>query len=189
FLNAPATSYLATGESPGPDSRPRSSQTYAFTGSDGLPFAIHLSSPPKFWEGLARASGHPELIEDKRFKTRADRQRNYLELQQTLGMIMKEKPRSYWLERLEAEDVPHTPVYNMAELFQDPHLKHMGMEIEIPRGERAPIRTVRFPIDYGNTPSPHPGPPPDLGQHTQELLTALGYDPDRIAILREKGVI
>jgi crotonobetainyl-CoA:carnitine CoA-transferase CaiB-like acyl-CoA transferase len=189
FLIDPATKYLATGEVPGPISRPRASQTYAFVASDGLPFAIHLSTPPKFWEGMARASGHPGLIEDPRFKTVDDRRRNYHELQQTLGKILKEKPRSYWLEKLVAEDVPHTPIYNMAELFQDPQLEHMGMKIEIPRGERAPIRTVRFPIDYSETPPPHPGPPPDLGQHTHETLKGLGYETEQIAALKEKGVI
>lgn len=189
FLNAPATEYLASGEIPGPTSRPRSSQTYAFATADGLLLAIHLSSPPKFWEGLCKALDHPELIEDPRFKTRADRRRNYGELQQTLGAIMKEKPRSYWLERLEAEDVPHTPVYNMAELFQDPHIKHMGMEIEIAREKKPPIRTVRFPVDYSETKIPPPAPPPELGEHNLEFFKPLGWDEKRLADLKEKGVI
>lgn len=189
FLIAPATECLATGEIPGPTSRPRASQTYAFAGSDGLPFAIHLSSPPKFWEGLCKAAGHTELIDDPRFKTRVDRRRNYEELQQTLAAIMKEKPRSYWLERLEAEDVPHTPVYNMAELFQDPHIKHMGLEIKIDREKKPPIRTVRFPVDYSVTATPHPAPPPELGEHNIEFFKPLGYDDKQIAELKEKGVI
>lgn len=189
FLIAPATECLATGEIPGPTSRPRASQTYAFAGSDGLPFAIHLSSPPKFWEGLCKAAGHPELIDDPRFKTRADRRRNYEELQRTLGAIMREKPRSYWLQRLEAEDVPHTPVYNMAELFQDPHIKHMELEIEIARGKKPPIRTVRFPVDYSETKTPHPAPPPELGEHNLEFFRPLGCDEKKLADLKERGVI
>lgn len=189
FLIAHATEYLATGEIPGPASRPRASQTYAFAASDGLLFAIHLSSPPKFWEGLCKAAGRPELIDDPRFKSRADRRRNYEELQRTLGVIMKEKPRSHWLERLAAEDVPHTPVYNMAELFQDPHIRHMGMEIEIAREKRAPIRTVRFPIDYSETKIPHPAAPPGLGEHNLEFFKPLGWDEKALADLKEKGVI
>lgn len=189
FLNAPATEYLATGEIPGPTTRPRSSQTYAFACSDGRLLAIHLSSPPKFWEGLCKAAGHPELIADPRFKSRAERRRNYHELQKTLGAIVKEKPRSYWLERLEAEDVPHTPVYDMAELFEDPHIKHMGLEIEIPRENKKPIRTVRFPVDYGETKIPHPAPPPELGEHNLEFFQPLGRDEKALAELKEKGVI
>ncbi len=189
FLTAPATEYLATGKIPGPTSRPRNSQTYAFACSDGSLIAIHLSSPPKFWEGLCKAAGHPELIEDPRFKTRTERRRNYEELQRVLGAIMKEKPRAYWLERLEAEDVPHTPVYNMAELFEDPHLKHMGMEIRIEREKKPAIRTVRFPVDYGETKIPHPAPPPELGEHNLEFFKPLGWDEKRLADLKEKGVI
>ncbi len=102
---------------------------------------------------------------------------------------MKEKPRSYWLERLEAEDVPHTPVYNMAELFQDPHIKHMGMEIEIAREKQSTIRTVRFPVDYSETKITHPAPPPGLGEHNLEFLKPLGWDEKTLADLKEKGVI
>ncbi len=129
FLIAPATDSLATGKIPGPYTRPMQSQTYAFSGSDGLPFAIHLSSPQKFWEGLCKAAGHPELIDDPRFNTRPNRRKNYDELARVFGEFFKEKPRAYWMEQLEANDVPHTPVYNIQEVFQDPQIKHMGLEI------------------------------------------------------------
>jgi len=189
FLIAPATETLATGQIPGPYTRPRQSQTYAFSGSDGLPFAIHLSSPQKFWEGLCKAVGRPEMIDDSRFKTRPDRRRNYDELNKTFAAFFKEKPRSYWLEQLEANDVPHTPVYNMAEVFQDPQIKHMGMEIHIERQNKPTIHTVRFPVDYSETKVPHPAPPPDLGEHNAEFFKPLGYDEKKLAELKEKGVI
>lgn len=87
---------------------------------------------------------------------------------------MKEKPRSYWMERLEALDVPYAPIYGMVELFQDAHIQHMGMEIA--REKKPPIRTVRFPVDYGDMKVPLPGPPPELGEHNRNFLRPLGYD-------------
>jgi crotonobetainyl-CoA:carnitine CoA-transferase CaiB-like acyl-CoA transferase len=189
FLIAPATETLAHGQAPGPYTRPRQSQTYAFSSSDGLPFAIHLSSPQKFWEGLCKAVGHAEMIEDPRFNTRPNRRKNYDELSKTFGELFREKPRAYWMEQLEANDVPHTPVYNLKEVFEDPQLKHMGVEIHIERKSKPTIRTVRFPLEYSETKIPHPTPPPDLGEHNAEFLKALGYDDTKIAEFKEKGVI
>ena len=189
FLIAPATETLAHGQPPGPYTRPRQSQTYAFSGSDGLPFAIHLSSPQKFWDGLCKSVDRPDLIEDPRFKTRPDRRKNYDDLHNTFAAIFKEKPRSHWLERLEANDVPHTPVYNLKEVFEDPQIKHMGMEITIERATRPTIRTVKFPVEYSDTKIPHPAPPPELGEHNNEFLKSLGYEEKKIAELKEKGVI
>jgi formyl-CoA transferase len=189
FLIAPATETLAHGQPPGPYTRPRQSQTYAFSGSDGLPFAIHLSSPQKFWEGLCKSVERPDLIEDPRFKTRPDRRKNYDDLNKTFAAIFKEKPRPHWLERLEANDVPHTPVYNLKEVFEDPQIKHMGMEIQIERATRPTIRTVKFPVNYSDTKIPHPAPPPELGEHNNEFLNSFGYDEKKIAELKEKGVI
>jgi crotonobetainyl-CoA:carnitine CoA-transferase CaiB-like acyl-CoA transferase len=189
FLNAPATETFAHGRVPGPYTRPRQSQTYAFACADGAMLAIHLSSPHKFWEGLCKSVEHPELIEDPRFKARADRRANYDELNKAFAVFFKEKPRSYWIERLEANDVPHTPVYNLKEVFDDPQVKHMGMEIAIERKSKPTIRTVKFPLEYSETKSPHPMPPPELGEHNAEFLKPLGYDEKKIAELKEKGVI
>jgi crotonobetainyl-CoA:carnitine CoA-transferase CaiB-like acyl-CoA transferase len=189
LLNAPATECLASSDIPGPISRPRASQAYAFTAADGLPFAVHLSSPPKFWEGLARALGHPELIEDPRFKSRPDRRRHYEELQRLLATFVREKPRAYWFERLEKEDVPYTPIYNMQEVFDDPQIKHLRMQIEIPRADKPAIRTVRFPADYSRSATDRPAPPPELGEHNLDILTPLGYDQEKLAALKEKGVL
>ena len=189
FLNAPATETLAHGRPPGPYTRPRQSQTYAFSASDGLPFAIHLSSPQKFWEGLCNAAGHPELIDDPRFNTRPNRRKNYDELNQTFAEFFRQKPRAHWLAQLETHDVPHTPVYNLQEVFEDPQIKHMGLEIKIDRQHKPAIRTVRFPLDYSDTKIPHPAPPPELGEHNDEFLKALGYDDAKLADLKEKGII
>jgi len=189
FLIAPATETLAHGQPPGPYTRPRHSQTYAFSSSDGLPFAIHLSSPQKFWEGLCKAAGHPELIEDPRFNTRPNRRKNYDELSKTFGEIFREKSRAYWMDQLETNDVPHTPVYNLQEVFQDPQIKHMGMEIEIERKNKPSIRTVKFPLEYSDTKMSHPTAPPELGEHNAEFLTSLGYDDKKIAEFKEKGII
>ena len=106
FLNAPATETLAHGRVPGPYTRPRQSQTYAFACADGAMLAIHLSSPQKFWEGLCKSVEHPELIEDPRFNTRPNRRTNYDELNKTFAVFFKEQPRSVWIEKLEANDVP-----------------------------------------------------------------------------------
>src|SRR6185369_6062174 len=189
FLIAPATDSLATGKIPGPYTRPMQSQTYAFTGSDGAMFAIHLSSPQKFWEGLCKAAGHPELIEDPRFSTRPNRRKNYNELAKTFADFFKEQPRAHWMERLEAEDVPHTPVYDMQEVFQDPQIKHMNLEIEIKRENKPNIRTVAFPNVYSETKNPHPAPPPELGEHNAEYLLSLGYTEQQVVEFKEKGII
>jgi crotonobetainyl-CoA:carnitine CoA-transferase CaiB-like acyl-CoA transferase len=189
FLNAPATETLAHGRPPGPYTRPRQSQTYAFSGSDGLPFAIHLSSPQKFWEGLCKAAERPEMIDDPRFNTRLSRRKNYDELNKTFAEFFRQKPRVHWLAQLEANDVPHTPVYNLAEVFEDPQIKHMGLQIQIDRKSKPSIRTVKFPLEYSDTKIPHPAPPPELGEHNADFLRALGYDAEQIAELKEKGVI
>ena len=106
FLVAPATETLAGAPAPGPMGRPTASQTYAWLASDGLALTVHLSSPPKFWEGLARAVDRAELLEDPRFKTRQARRAHYRELRDELAVVFRTRPRQVWLERLSAHDVP-----------------------------------------------------------------------------------
>jgi crotonobetainyl-CoA:carnitine CoA-transferase CaiB-like acyl-CoA transferase len=85
--------------------------------------------------------------------------------------------------------VPHTPVYNLKEVFEDPQIQHMGMEIQIERATKPTIRTVKFPLEYSADKIQHPAPPPELGEHNAEFLQSLGYDNARISELKEKGVV
>jgi crotonobetainyl-CoA:carnitine CoA-transferase CaiB-like acyl-CoA transferase len=183
------THLFSEGEVMGPFSRPSVSQSYVLPCADGKWIALHMSSPPKFWQGLARAAGRPDLIEDPRFKARTDRRRNYDALHAELAPIFATQPRAHWLARLEAEEVPHGPMYDVREVFDDPHIQHMGMQIAIERPGRPTIRTVRSPLDYSDTPQPHPAPPPELGEHTEAVLSRAGYDAEAIAGFREQGII
>ncbi|HYT53726.1 MAG TPA: CoA transferase, partial [Verrucomicrobiae bacterium] len=79
--------------------------------------------------------------------------------------------------------------YNLQEVFQDPQIKHMGMEIEIERKNKPSIRTVKFPLEYSDTKISHPTAPPELGEHNAEFLKPLGYDDTKIAEFKEKGII
>lgn len=190
FLCEQVTSYLDAGEVPGPYTRPRSAQVYAFVAQDGLPFAVHLSSPPKFWQGLARAIGKPELIDDPRFKTKQDRVRNYLALDAILKEAIRQKPRAEWFRILEELDVPYTPIYTMAEVFQDPQVQHMNM-VETVRitGYEEPLKTGGYPLLLSDTPCATVLPPPLLGEHTEPILRQLGYSPEQIAEWRAAKVI
>ena len=60
-------------------------------------------------------------------RTRPNRRTNYDELNKTFAVFFKEKPRAHWVDRLEANDVPHTPVYNLKEVFDDPQVKHRAL--------------------------------------------------------------
>jgi crotonobetainyl-CoA:carnitine CoA-transferase CaiB-like acyl-CoA transferase len=129
------------------------------------------------------------VIDDPRFNTRPNRRKNYNELNRVFAEFFKEKPRAYWMEQLEANDVPHTPVYNLLEVFEDPQIKHMGLEIKIERKAKPTIRTVKYPNEFSDTKVPHPLAPPELGEHNAEFLKPLGYDDARLAEFKEKGII
>src|SRR5215207_4913433 len=148
FLIAPATEALAGERVQGPLGRPSASQTYAWVAADGLPFTVHLSSPQKFWEGLCRTAERPDLLTDPRCSTRAARREHYEWLRDELAPVFAARPRAHWLAGLEAAGVPHAPIYNMAEVFDDPQMQHMGLQIDLPRAGKSTVRTVGTPVEY-----------------------------------------
>jgi formyl-CoA transferase len=180
--------YLMTGAVADKLSRARRSQSYAFVAGDGRPFAVHLSTPHKFWQGLCEAAGRPELLEDPRFRTKGDRIRNYHELRRELAATFRTRPRDEWLARFEQHDVPAGPLHTVAEALEDPQVRHLDMVRTWGEGERA-VRLVGFPVEMEGTPLSPGLPPPALGEHTEEILAELGYVPEQIARLREEGAI
>src|SRR5205823_183263 len=137
-----AVRYLATGVIPKRTTRVHLAQVYAAVASDGLPLAIHLSSPQKFWQGLADVMGRPELKADARFVKAEARIANYDALEQIIREWCSSKPRDELLATLTRNDVPAAPILNMKEVFEDPQTRHLGMQVEIPHPKMGSVSLV-----------------------------------------------
>jgi len=167
------THFFAEGEVMGPYSRPSVSQSYTLKCSDGKWVALHMSSPEKFWRGLAEAIERPEIFEDPRFSSREARIQNQDQLIALLGGIFATRPRAQWCQRLEAQDVPYAPMYDTSEALQDPQARHLQLEIQGTHPVLGKWTTVRSPVSFDGVRPTDVVPPPLLGEHNEEIRSAL----------------
>ena len=168
-----AARYFENGEVPARATRARSAQVFGFVGSDGKPFVVHLSSPPKFWQGLARVVGHPEWIEEARFIDKDARRKAYPELSKLLAEAFKTNTRDYWLAKLLEADVPSGPVYNFEEVYADPQVQHLGMRVEVPHPLVGSVALMASGVSLSDTPAAIRSAAPALGAHNDEVLGSL----------------
>jgi crotonobetainyl-CoA:carnitine CoA-transferase CaiB-like acyl-CoA transferase len=159
------THYFSAGEIMGPYSRPSVSQSYVFECADGKWIALHMSSPPKFWEGLADAIDRPDLFEDPRFADRPARIAHQEELIALMAPIFRTRPRTKWCAVLEERGVPYAPVYDSSEALEDRQARHLGIEVEAWHPAMGRFRTVRFPVSFDGQRMSEVQPPPTLGEH------------------------
>lgn len=150
-------------------SRPRVSQSYVLECADGKWIALHMSSPEKFWQGLAKAMERADIFEDERFASRLSRVDHQDELIPVLAAIFKKRDRAQWCARLVANDVPHAPMYATDEVVEDPQAKHLQLFVEAKHPVMGEFRTVRSPVTYDGQRPLEVTAPPVLGEHTDEL--------------------
>ena len=164
------THYFSEDEVMGPYSRPSVSQSYVLECADGLWIALHMSSPEKFWQGLANAIERPRLFDDPRFATREARIVHQEDLIDLLGGLFRTQPRATWCERLEAEDVPHAPMYDTREAMQDPQARHLQLEVSTDHPEGGIWRTIRSPVSFDGERALEVTAPPTLGADNAAIL-------------------
>ncbi|MEZ5787055.1 MAG: CoA transferase [Xanthobacteraceae bacterium] len=152
--------------------RVAASQSFALVCADGKALALHLSSLPKFWDALVAALGRPELRDDPRYKSRADRYRNYEALRQELLAAFQTRPRAEWMARLAAAEVPFAPIYEITEVPADPQVAHLGTFYSMAASDGASVRMTNCPIWFDGRRVAPRSAPPLLGEHTAELLPA-----------------
>ncbi len=167
------THFFAEGEVMGPLSRPSVSQSYVFECADGKWIALHLSSPPKFWEGLLKATEREDLAQDPRFAERLDRIRHQDALIEILTPVFKTRPRAEWCERLLAHEVPHAPAYDSDEALEDPQAQHLKLKISVPSRVLGTFTTVRAPYNFDGEAELTVRPPPVLNEHGAEIRAEL----------------
>lgn len=188
FIESHVADYLNGGEVVSRENFPKG-RIYCFITSDKRPLVIHLSGHQEAWEGLLKAAGRTDLVEDPRFATRRTRTEHHYEIVKILQEEFHKQPRDYWLERLDANNTPNAPINTIQEVFEDPQVKHMGIPKQIHHPKMGTSNLIGSPVNLSDTPAQFFRPAPLLGEQTEEILNRLGYDKGAIERLRVRGII
>jgi CoA:oxalate CoA-transferase len=142
------------------------------------------------WAKFCRLINRQELIEDPRFRTNPLRSKNVEKLIPVLADEFLKRTTKEWSDLFEGADLPYTPINNIREICEDPHIQHRNMLVEIEQPGIGKIRIPGSPIHLSETPGEVYAPAPLLGQHSEEVLKdILGYPQEEIDQLKREGVI
>lgn len=169
------THYFSEGLIMGPSSRPHVSQSYVFECLDGKWLALHMSSPPKFWENLAAVVGRPDMLAMPQFATRDARIDHYEDVVAFLAPIFATRNRDDWCTDLQAGEVPHSPVRTSAEVAESAQAAALGLVIEDPDGPHGHFRTIRSPVAFDGERMTRVTAPPVLGADNEAIVTPLRH--------------
>ncbi|HUT67599.1 MAG TPA: CaiB/BaiF CoA-transferase family protein [Dehalococcoidales bacterium] len=184
--------YLNTGEIPRAlgTRHPVITPFQAFQTKDGY-IALALRGGIKDqWPLFCAAIDRVDIIDDPRFEDGWLRTQNYQALESILTDAMKTRTTREWVEELERADIPCGPVNNIEQAASDPQIKARGMIINVRHPEAGNFRVVNSPFKFSRTPCKVERASPDLGQHTQDVLSRLlGMSHQEIVQLKDSGVI
>lgn len=175
--------------SPGERTSPANPMSNSYQCKDERWLQFVFTEPDRYWPGFCRSLGLENLIEDPRFATNAARAENSRELVLIFDKVFATKTADQWAPLLRKEDLIYAPVMKLNELDTDEQIlsNHYITEVNHPTLGR--VKETGHPIKYSETPANIGArPAPHLGEHTQEVLSELGYGRDQIEALHKKGV-
>ena len=180
---------LCTGEVPERwgNAHPNVVPYQVFETSDGY-VALAIGNDPQ-WQRFCEAAGATELAGDERFATNPKRVVNREALIPLLEEVFKKRTREDWLGLCARMDVPAGPVNNVKQVFEDRQVLAREMLVEMPHPTAETVKMAGTPLNLSETPAKPRSAPPLLGEHTDEILMALGKSPEAIAELRRDGVV
>ncbi|OGO51185.1 MAG: hypothetical protein A2148_08935 [Chloroflexi bacterium RBG_16_68_14] len=141
------------------------------------------SLEPHFWANLCRVMGREDFIPHQHDVEKRD------EIFAHFREQFRAKTRDEWFELLKQTDICVAPVYSLDEALQDPHNLARGMVVEVEHPQAGRVKQVGVATKLSETPGAVRTPAPAPGQHTDEVLSSLGYDADGISALRERGAV
>jgi crotonobetainyl-CoA:carnitine CoA-transferase CaiB-like acyl-CoA transferase len=139
---------------------------------------------------LADELGHPEWKTDPRFATNIERLHHRAEIVAAISEETKKRSIDDLIAALEKRQVPCGPINTVDRVFADPHVQARGLQQTVPHSGQGSLPSVASPLRLSDSPVSYDRGPPLLGEHTDAVLAEqLGFDPVRLAALRDKGVI
>ncbi len=163
------------------------SQAYILTCRDGHRIALQMSSLEKFWRGLAAVIEQPDLL--KRYPDRKSLVANYDRISRELAAVFATRDRAEWLALLEKHDVPFVPERRLSELQDDPQVRQLDLFYDVAHAAGGTVRSVHRAIRIDGSRDIDFRAPPVLGEHTREVLGALGISNRDLDGLAREGIV
>lgn len=159
----------------------------AFAAAD-KPVLLGIASD-NLWRRFTAGIGRPELAEDPRFRSNADRVAHFGKTVALVQTIMATRKAAEWVEFCGQLGIPCSAVNTMADVMAHPHTEARGIVVDYDHPAIGPMRVVGQPIQFDGQPRRVRLPPPQLGQHTAEILAAHGFTEAEVAALRAAGAL
>ena len=138
---------------------------------------------------FCEVAGQPDWPADPRFATNGARVRHRDVLLPMMVELFRTRPMSVWATQLDEAGVPCSPINTIPQVFEDEQVKHRKMLIDLPHPTAGTVPQIRSPMRFTQAELQFDRAPPLLGQHTNEVLSGLGFDQARIDQLARDGVI
>ena len=158
-----------------------------FKASDGF---VSIGAPTdEWWRKILNLIGREDLLADETLATNALRTKNRERVFEIVESFTRIRTKKELLEIFGGK-IPFGPVYDMADIAQDPHFAARNMIVETSDPDTAaPVELAGVPIKFTETPGGIWSGPPLQGQHTDQILAAAGIEPSEIADLRQRKIV
>jgi crotonobetainyl-CoA:carnitine CoA-transferase CaiB-like acyl-CoA transferase len=167
--------------------KPRNALTNLYRTRDDRWLQLLLVRDDRLWPVLCKAIERPDLAEDPRFTQRADRRARSLELVKELMPVFAARTYAEWEKTFAGTGIPFGVIGRVADVVDDEQARHAGIFADTDNAEVP--RTVNNPIRLDFAKPRKAGPPPAVGQHSEEVLHEMGFDTTEIAALKKSGAL
>lgn len=188
MLDFQAARWLVKGEVPqqAGNNHPTSIPTGVFKTADGH---INIASTgQKIWERFCHALEQPDLIQRPEYANAAARSKNRDALNAEIDAQTVKRTSADWVERFNEAGVPCGPIFSIDQVFADPQVEHLKIAQPVKKKAKT-MRLVGQPMSLSRTPSRLAAWPPELGEHTEQVLKEFGFKANEIAALRKANAI
>jgi crotonobetainyl-CoA:carnitine CoA-transferase CaiB-like acyl-CoA transferase len=189
LLDFQAARYLMKGDVPGQagNDHPTSMPTSAYKTKDGY---INIAATGEtMWRRVCEGLERKDLLERDDFKGEANRSKNRAALNAEINKATATRTSAEWIEILSRGNVPCGPIYTIDKMFADPQVQHIQAAAKVTSRKLGEFRIVNQAVRLSRTPASIASAPPEIGEHTDEILAELGYEQDRIGELRRRNIV
>ena len=189
MMDLQAARYIMDDEVPTQEgnNHPTNTPTGVFKTKDGL---INIqASADHLFKRMCDTLGAPEIYENENYKTNRSRTLNRQSINNEIDAYTIKQSTDFWIGAFAEAGVPCGPIHNMQQVFDDPQVQTLNMSPEIQHPRLGLLKMVGQAAKLTRTPQVMHSPTPDLGQHTEEILSELGIIGEEFEILKKRGVI